>query len=547
MVEYEIADENYKHWKIEYDGQKATIFLDVSEKDSIRDGYELKLNSYDLGVDIELNDIIQRIRFEKPSIKVVVITSNKEKNFSAGANIYMLGMSEHAWKVNFCKFTNETRNGLEDSSNSGSLRFIAAINGVCAGGGYEIALACDEILLVDDRSSTVSLPEVPLLGVLPGTGGITRLIDKRKVRKDLADIFCTNADGVRGKKALDWKLVDFLSPPSTFKELINQRVKENINKVEKRDGKKGIKLTKLNKKVTDNQIIYDTLHVDIDRNKRIAKIKIIAPTEPKELSIEKVITLGSDWWLLKYIRELDNLILHLRSNELEIGVLSIESIGNSENISNISNFLYDNTTNWYVNELLGFYRRTLSRLDISSRSVFVLIDNESCFTGILSELIFVADRSYMLNNEFNNKNGPYITLSDFNFKYLEMANGKARLANRFYEDENRINELKKLVGNNLDANEALKYELITIAPDDLDWIDEIRLDLEERASFSPDALTGLEANLRFSGKETCETKIFGRLSAWQNWIFNRPNASSDKGALKLFGTGTKAKFDKKRV
>ncbi len=547
MIEYEIANEDYKHWKIEFEDYKATLFLDVSEKDGIRDGYELKLNSYDLGVDIELNDIIQRIRFEKPSIKVVIITSKKEKNFSAGANIYMLGMSEHAWKVNFCKFTNETRNGLEDSSKSGSLRFIAAINGVCAGGGYEVALACNEILLVDDRSSTVSLPEVPLLGVLPGTGGITRLIDKRKVRKDLADIFCTNADGIRGKKALDWKLVDFIAPPSKFDELIDNRAKENSKLVKLRNSQQGIKLKKLNKKILVNQILYDTLKADIDRDKRIAKIRILAPMEQEELNMEKVIKLGSDWWLLKFIRELDNLILHLRSNELEIGVLSIESIGNNYNLINISNFLIKNTNHWYVNEILGFYRRTLSRIDISSRSVFVLIGNESCFTGILSEIIFVADRSYMLNNEFNDKDGPFIQLNDLNFNYLEMVNEKARLVNRFYEDEVTIKNLKKLIGKPLNASDALKYGLITIAPDDLDWADEIRLDLEERASFSPDALTGLEANLRFAGKETCETKIFGRLSAWQNWIFNRPNASSDKGALKLFGTGTKAKFDNKRV
>ena len=549
MIKYEVDPNNYKHWKVFINNDKATLFLDVSEKDGIREGYDLKLNSYDLGVDIELNDIIQRIRFESPSVKVVIITSSQEKNFSAGANIYMLGKTEHTWKVNFCKFTNETRNGFEDSSNHESIKFIAAINGVCAGGGYEIALACDEILLVDDRSSTVSLPEVPLLGVLPGTGGVTRLIDKRKVRKDLADIFCTNADGVKGKKAKDWNLVDFTAPPSKFASLVDERAKVLSNKVVLRNGKKGITLNILKKNITEKTITYETLNINLDRKTRTAKINILGPISKDLISIDEAINIGCEWWLLKFIRELDDLILHLRTNELEIGVISITSLGDNQYISRISELLEENTNNWYVNELLGFYRRTLSRLDVSSRSIFTIVDNDSCFSGLLAELLFVADRTYMLNNQLNEKKntGPYISISKINFECLEMVNGLSRIQTRFNSNEIKIAKLKNLIGIKLNSINALENELITISPDELDWEEEIRLDIEERASFSPDALTGLEANLRFPGKESCETKIFGRLSAWQNWIFNRPNAVSEKGALKLFGTGTKAKFDNKRV
>ena len=549
IVTFDRDPNNYKHWELLIEGSRATIFLDVAENEGIRPGYELKLNSYDLGVDIELNDIIQRIRFEQPQVKVVVITSKQEKNFSAGANIYMLGMSEHSWKVNFCKFTNETRNGFEDSSNSGSLKFIAAVNGICAGGGYEVALACDEILLVDDRSSTVSLPEVPLLGVLPGTGGLTRLTDKRKVRKDIADIFCTNADGVRGKKALDWNLVDHIAPPSKFNSLIDERVSFLESKVKLRNGSTGITLNNIKRTITDKNINYETISCILNKDSKVAEIKIHGPKENEIIAINELVEKGSEYWVLKFVRELDDLILMLRANELETGVITIQSEGSSTVIQKLTNLLEENKDNWLVNEIIGFMRRTFSRLDISSRTIFTIVDNKSCFAGFLSELLFCADRTYMINNALldENKNGPFISLSKLNFKSLEMVNGQTRLQTRFNNDDIKLSKLHDLCDKNLNAEEAFNHELITVIPDDLDWNDEIRLSIEERASFSPDALTGLEANLRFPGKESCETKIFGRLSAWQNWIFNRPNASSDEGALKLFGTGSKAKFDNKRV
>ena len=549
MITFDREPDSYKHWKVDVNENRATLFLDVSEKDGIKPGYDLKLNSYDLGVDIELNDIVQRIRFEHPKVKVVVITSNQEKNFSAGANIYMLGQSEHTWKVNFCKFTNETRNSFEDSSYTGSIKFIAAVNGICAGGGYEVALACDEILLVDDRSSTVSLPEVPLLGVLPGTGGVTRLIDKRKVRKDIADIFCTNADGVRGKKAVDWKLVDYIAPPSKFDDLINERVSKVTASVKLRNGENGIKLKALNRNITNEGIDYDTIKAKINREDRIANIHIIGPKSDDVIDINEVVKMGSNWWALKFARELEDLILLLRTNELEVGVLTITSEGSTDDILGVTSILEDNKNIWFINEITGLLRRTLSRLDMSSRSIFTIIDNNSCFSGLLAELLFAADRTYMLNNAMSPENtkGPFITLSDINFISLEMVNGLSRLATRFNNDEPKLNALRKIIGKKLNAEEAYEEELITVIPDDLDWNEEIRLSVEERTSFSPDALTGLEANLRFPGKETCETKIFGRLTAWQNWIFNRPNAVSEKGALKLFGTGSRAKFDNKRV
>ena len=549
MITFERDPQSYKHWKLDIKNDRATVLLDVSEKEGIRPGYELKLNSYDLGVDIELNDIVQRIRFEYPEVKVVVITSNQEKNFSAGANIYMLGMSEHSWKVNFCKFTNETRNGFEDSSHSGSVKFIAAINGICAGGGYEVALACDEILLIDDRSSTVSLPEVPLLGVLPGTGGLTRLTDKRNVRRDIADIFCTNADGVRGKKALEWNLVDYIAPPSKFNELINERVTETSKTVKFRNGTKGIKLNSLKRKISEESIVYETISCNFNRNNRTAEINIKGPEERDIVNVNDIIEKGSDFWTLKFVRELDDLILMLRTNELEIGVITIRSKGSTSPIQDISNMLGENQENWFINEILGFMRRTFSRLDISSKTIFTIVDNNSCFAGFLSEFLFCADRSYMINNALlnENKDGPYINLCKLNFEMLEMVNGQTRLQTRFNNDHAKLKNLKDLSGKLLNAEEAYKYGLVTVIPDDLDWSEEIRLSIEERSSFSPDALTGLEANLRFPGKESCETKIFGRLSAWQNWIFNRPNASSDNGALKLFGTGSKAIFDNKRI
>ncbi len=547
MITFDRDPEDYKHWKIEVADQKATILLDVSEKESIKPGYELKLNSYDLGVDIELNDIIQRIRFENPRIKVVIISSNKEKNFCAGANIYMLGNSDLSWKVNFCKFTNETRNGFEDSSNNGSIKFIAAINGACAGGGYEVALACDEILLIDDRSSTVSLPEVPLLGVLPGTGGVTRLIDKRNVRRDIADLFCTNSDGIRGKKTLEWGLVDHIAPPSEFSSLIDERVSFLSKKVKLRNGEKGIKLKKIKRKISQDTIKYESLDIEIDRKNSIASFNILGPKNEDILNLEEILRMGCDWWPLKLTRDLDDAILLLRTNELNVGIITIKSFGDIDLVLKISEILLTFKEHWFINEILGFYRRTLSRFDVSSRSIFTIVENKSCFAGILAEFLFSADRSYMLNNVSNNEIGPFIVLSELNFNSLEMVNGMTRLETRFYNNKSKIRLLENLKGKKLDANDSFYYSLVTIIPDELDWNEEIRISLEERGSFSPDALSGLEANLRFPGKENYITKIFGRLSAWQNWIFNRPNAVSEKGALKLFGTGSKAKLDKKRV
>ena len=550
MITFDRNPDLYKHWELKIDGINATLSLNVSENAGIQPGYELKLNSYDLGVDIELNDAIQRIRFEYPEVKVVIITSAQEKNFSAGANIYMLGLADHAWKVNFCKFTNETRNGFEDSSNTGSLKFIAAVNGICAGGGYEIALACDEILLVDDRSSTVSLPEIPLLGVLPGTGGLTRLIDKRNVRRDIADLFCTNADGIRGKKALEWNLVDYIEPPSKFSSLIQTRTLELAKQVKLRNGIKGMKLRPLNREVSDNFIHYDNITVNFDRKNKLANIKILGPKGKDIIKEKEINNQNSEWWPIKTTRELDDAILMLRTNELDIGVITISSEGSLEKVTEISNFIFQNKNNWFINEIIGFYRRTISRLDISSRSIFAIIDEESCFAGMLLEIIFAADRSYMLNNSLSktkSSKGPYISLCDINFSGLEMSNGQTRMATRFSNNKTLIQSLNTKKNILLDAEKSFSEGLVTVIPDDLDWKEEIRISVEERASFSPDALTGLEANLRFPGNESLPTKIFGRLSAWQNWIFSRPNASGKKGALKLFGSGSRAKFDKKRV
>jgi benzoyl-CoA-dihydrodiol lyase len=522
MISFETQPDRYNHWKLSFDGPVATLLLDVAEDKGLVPGYKLKLNSYDLGVDIELHDALDRIRFEHPEVKSVVVTSGKSRMFCSGANIYMLGTSSHAWKVNFCKFTNETRNGIEDSSRHSGLKFLAALNGTTAGGGYELALACDEIALVDDRSSTVSLPEVPLLGVLPGTGGLTRVVDKRKVRRDLADVFCTTAEGVRADRARQWKLVDHIAKPQEFAAVVKARALELAAQSD-RPGGEGIALTPLG----PNRLV-DVL---IDREARTATLSVKGPDS---VAIER----NADWYPLRLARELDRAILDLRHNHLDIGLWLLKTQGSIEKALALDDLLKGNSSDWLVRETIGYLRRTLSRLDLSSRSMFALIEPGSCFAGTLLELALAADRSYMLDAE----NGPRVAVSSLNLGTYPMANGLSRLQAHF------CGELPAIpVHQALDARQASQLGLVTAAPDDIDWEEEVRLAIEERASLSPDALTGMEASLRFAGPETMLTRVFGRLTAWQNWIFIRPNAVGEHGALKVYGTGAKAKFNWERV
>ena len=521
MISFETHPERYHHWKLAFDGPLATLTLDVAEDHGLVPGYKLKLNSYDLGVDIELADALNRIRFEHPEVKAVVVTSGKSRMFCSGANIYMLGASSHSWKVNFCKFTNETRNGIEDSSEHSGLKFLAALNGTCAGGGYELALACDEIAMVDDRSSTVSLPEVPLLGVLPGTGGLTRVVDKRKVRRDLADVFCTTAEGVRADRAKEWKLVDHVAKPQQFAEMVKARALELAKKSD-RPGGQGIELTPLG----ENRFI----EVEIDRDRRTATITVIGPKNPK---LEK----SADWYPLRLARELDRAILDLRTNYNEVGLWLLKSAGDPEEVLKLDGFMKASSGDWFVRETLGYLRRIFSRLDVSSRSMFAIIEPGSCFAGTLFELALAADRSYMLDAD-----GSTVALSPLNFGAYPMANGQSRLATRFGGEIPEI-EKNKLI----DSGTVKQLGLVTSAPDDIDFEEEVRIAIEERASLSPDALTGMEACLRFAGPETMLTRVFGRLTAWQNWIFQRPNAVGEQGALKVYGTGSKAKFNWERV
>jgi benzoyl-CoA-dihydrodiol lyase len=518
--------------------------MNVNEDGGLKEGYKLKLNSYDLGVDIELHDAVQRIRFEHPEVRTVVLTSGRDRIFCSGANIFMLGKSSHAWKVNFCKFTNETRNGLEDSSRYSGLKFIAAVNGACAGGGYELAAACDEIILIDDRSSSVSLPEVPLLGVLPGTGGLTRLTDKRKVRHDHADIFCTTSEGVRGQRAKDWKLVDAVVKPAQFQQAVRERALELAEQSDRPANGKGVKLTPLNRKQTENTLDYEFVSVAIDRAARNASITVKAPSTAQPTDVAGIEAAGVQWWPLQFARELDDLILHMRTNELDIGTWVLKSQGNPQAVLDVDATMQAHQSHWLVRETIGFLRRTFARLDVSSRSLFALIEKDSCFAGTLLEVALAADRIYMLNMP---EQGPRIAVSELNFGAYPMVTGQSRLARRFYDDANEIAAVRATANQLIDASQALALGLITSDPDDLDWSDEIRMALEERASMSPDALTGLEANLRFNGKETMETRIFGRLTAWQNWIFIRPNAVGELGALKVYGSGNKAQFDLNRV
>jgi benzoyl-CoA-dihydrodiol lyase len=544
---YETSPDRYKHWSLEVDGQIATLTMNVSEDGGLKEGYKLKLNSYDLGVDIELHDAVQRIRFEHPTVRTVVITGGKDRIFCSGANIFMLGKSSHSWKVNFCKFTNETRNGLEDSSRNNGLRFIAAVNGACAGGGYELAAACDEIVLVDDRSSAVSLPEVPLLGVLPGTGGLTRLTDKRKVRHDHADIFCTMSEGVRGQRAKDWRLVDHIAKPAQFQEKVRERALALAADSSRPAQGKGVKLTPLNRKESEDTIDYENVSIVIDRTARTATLTVKAPSVSQPTDIASIEEVGVQWWPLQMARELDNAILHMRTNELDIGTWVLKTSGDPQAVLAVDAVLQAHKTHWLVNETIGLIRRTFSRLDVSSRSLFALVEEGSCFAGTLLEVALTADRIYMLALPDAPEKAPRIAVSELNFGTFPMVTGQSRIGRRFYDDEAQVAEVRATLNQPLDASQAMSLGMITADPDDLDWADETRIALEERASMSPDALTGMEANLRFNGKETMETRIFGRLTAWQNWIFIRPNAVGELGALKVYGSGNKAQFDFNRV
>ncbi|MEM5311020.1 2,3-epoxybenzoyl-CoA dihydrolase [Paraburkholderia sp. JHI869] len=546
-VDYRTDPSQYRHWKLTFDGAVATLGMDIAEDGGIRDGYKLKLNSYDLGVDIELHDALQRIRFEHPQVRSVVLTSLKDRVFCSGANIFMLGLSTHAWKVNFCKFTNETRNGMEDSSRHSGLKFIAAVNGACAGGGYELALACDEIMLVDDRSSSVALPEVPLLGVLPGTGGLTRLTDKRKVRHDRADIFCTVVEGIRGERAKAWRLVDEVVKPNQFGQAVQARALELAAASDRPAQAKGIALTRIERVEHDNGLSYATVDVTIDRAKRTATFTAKAPASTPASDIEAIVAAGASWWPLQFARELDDAILSMRTNELDIGTWILKTEGDARTVLAADAAVLAHRDHWFVRETIGMLRRTLARIDVASRSLFALIEPGSCFAGTFAELAFAADRTYMAALPANEDEEPAITLSEANFGLYPMVTHQSRLARRFYEETEPLDAVREKIGVAVKPVEAERLGLVTASPDDIDWPDEIRLALEERAVMSPDALTGLEANLRFNGPETMETRIFGRLSAWQNWIFNRPNAVGEKGALKVYGKGSKAQFDVARV
>lgn len=544
---YDQDGESYRHWNVSIEGRIATVAMDVDPDGGLNPGYKLKLNSYDLGVDMELHDIVQRLRFEHPEVGCVVLTSANERIFCSGANIYMLGTSSHAWKVNFCKFTNETRNGFEDSSQNGSLKFLAAVNGTCAGGGYEVALACDEILLIDDRSSAVSLPEVPLLAVLPGTGGLTRVVDKRMVRKDLADVFCTSEEGVRGRRAKDWGLVDDVAPRGRWDEAVKARAEALASQTPRPTAATGVKLTPVTRTIDEVGYHYETVDVTFNRARGFATIVVKAPTSAPPADGAAAAAQGTAFWPLHMARELDDAILLLRTNEPELGLWVLKTEGEGAKVLAYDDMLLANRDHWFVNECVGMLRRTLSRLDVSSRSMYAVIEPGSAFAGTLAELAFAADRAYMLELVSDPESGPVMQLGKANFGLYPMCNGFFRLQSRFLGTHGRIAELEDISGTAIPSGEAHDLGLVTFAPDDIDWEDEVRLAIDERAGLSPDACTGMEASLRFAGAETVWSKVFGRLSAWQNWIFIRPNAVGDGGALKLFGTGKRAEFDKKRV
>ena len=549
MIDFSTNPSQYKHWQLSFDGPVATLAMDVAENGGMAPGYELKLNSYDLGVDIELYDATQRLRFEHPEIKSVIITSAKDRIFCAGANIAMLGTSTHAHKVNFCKFTNETRNGIEDSTANSDQKYICVVNGTAAGGGYELALATDHIMLIDDGLSTVSLPEVPLLAVLPGTGGLTRVVDKRNVRRDHADYFCTLNEGLKGKRAKQWNFVDELVPRSKLMDTAKKRAEEFAKNSSRPDDAKGIELTPLKREVTGDEINYSNISVKIDRDGLTAEITVHGPEKEPEQDATAIYAAGVDFWPLAFAREFDDLILHLRTNENEITTWVFKTEGNADFVAAADQALIGNADDWLVHEITLYLKRTFKRLDVSSRSVITLVEPGSCFTGTLMELVLAADRSFMLDGTFEGSNVAAATLqpTEMNFGALPMCNNLSRLQTRFLNEEDKIAGIKAEIGNELDTEAAENLGLVTFIPDDIDWEDEVRIAIEERASYSGDALTGMEASLRFAGPETLETKIFGRLSAWQNWIFQRPNAVGDEGALKLFGTGKQANFDIKRV
>ena len=547
LVDYRTEPGQYHHWTLKVEGPVATLAMGVDENAGLRPGYKLKLNSYDLGVDIELNDAINRIRFEHPEVRTVVLTSLKDKVFCSGANIFMLGVSSHAWKVNFCKFTNETRNGFEDSSKHSGLKFLAAVNGACAGGGYELALACDEIILVDDRSSAVSLPEVPLLGVLPGTGGLTRVTDKRHVRHDLADIFCTTNEGVRGQKAKDWRLVDDIAKPAQFADKVRERAAALAAQSDRPANGKGVTLTPLQRTIEADRLVYPHVTVDIDRAKRTATFTVKAPTGAQPQDIAGIEAAGAAWYPLAMARDLEDAILSMRTNELDIGTWLIKSQGDSAAVLAMDATLMAHKGHWLVRETIGLLRRTFSRLDVSSRSLFALIEEGSCFAGTFLELALACDRIYHLALPDDAAAAPKITVGDVNFGLYPMVTEQSRLSRRFYDEAPALEAVRAKAGQALDADAALAVGLVTSNPDDIDWADETRIAIEERVAMSPDALTGMEANLRFNGPENMFTRVFGRLTAWQNWIFQRPNAVGDKGALKVYGKGDKAAFDWNRV
>ena len=549
LVQFGTSPDEYKHWKLTINGNVAHLSMAVDEAATLKPGYQLKLNSYDLGVDIELYDAVQRLRFEHPQVGCVVICSDPPAVFCAGANIKMLGLSSHDHKVNFCKFTNETRNGIEDATEFSGQKYICAINGTAAGGGYELALSTDYIMLIDDGTSTVSLPELPLLAVLPGTGGLTRLVDKRKVRHDRSDVFCTTTEGMRGQRAVDWNLIDEIVPRSKFQETVEERASKFADDSGRPKDRKGVEFKPLARQDDGNTVTYNNISLQFDREQGVVSILIKGPSSDPPADLVEVEELGDDFWPLALTRELDAAILHLRLNENEIGTWVFRTEGVSDRVEAYDNFLELNQDDWLIREIILYLKRTLKRVDVSARSLIALIEPGSCFTGTLLELALIADRSYMLEGQMENSNlsAPTIRLTGLNLGAYPMSNNMTRLETRLIGEPDKVRNARNLKGKLLEAVDADEAGLVTFTPDDIDWEDEIRLAIEERASFSPDGLTGLEANLRFAGPETIETKIFGRLSAWQNWIFQRPNAAGPEGALKLYGTGQRSEFDKKRV